>query len=446
MNFSTVQQKFYGIVNINDIKISDKLIDYINGNNNLYIENPYFIKPLAFNPKNSVKTPFKDYVFKNESGEIISPPRVFYKHVDGKFYNFYKIAWTNVEKHKRFYIQPPFEHNKDNDSKDKIVLTKRCYISTSVKDNVLYDEDKLLNKISIDLGEVLTILFICCVYDIKLNTDRYKDCSNVELYNNIVEDISEIYTRNNISIREMEDFDEEQFNASDFIYEEVMNGKNKVNILHYKTTDGDYSIFNRMIDRYIKFYTDNNTKTQNKKVVENKEFVYPSFITDARKKTLLKYLSLINNINIPSCSKFYTPNNDNSDDVIEDKLSFQIKSNIQLIQNDKDGKYENLATTFIESTGTKMERKKFTSPETFEYFYNNYSKVSVDGIIYLKPEIKISSFVGECFASIYMKVDTFDVEKRVIEEKEDVIMTLANDRRKVISNEEINEFNEISDE
>lgn len=420
MEFSKVN--FSGLVRISEIKLSDKLIDYINGNNNIVVESPYY--GLNFdNGKKRIKVPFKSDDFSNTSGFQATSPRIFYK-TGGRFYEFFSIVYTNETGNKKFKIMPPYDNGQDDSKKSRI--TKKMYINVSVHDDTLANEDEIMKKLSFDLTEVFNILFLCYIYDINLGNDKYKDCDDKTLYNGLISDISEKYEELQYPADE---FDDEQFKymkSSIFYIEDSEVIGRKAFAPHYKNENGEYVKIDTMFDHFKNFYNANSITKKGTRNVSNKAFIEPSFLTDKRKQLLLnKFIAsnlITNNVNVRT---YYRDGEEDG----EEHIGFQIKGTFNISQEPVKKSDEFKFTCLYDENG-KTCLVNTETQHSYTDFIEKYTGCNVDGIIYIHFEYKITSFLNFCCV-LNTVIKALDIDVIEYKEKEDEIAKFASFRRRV---------------
>lgn len=450
MNFSIKPraQGFGGIVSLSGLHLSERIEDYLNGKNSIYVENSHFVKAIVSGAKARVKKPFVENDYANAAGLQVVMPRICYKHDDGKFYPVFRFAWTNDEKNKRFRINPPYEAGKDDKEEKKsakTVDTKKSYISTRLVDGKVAVEDQTIYKFALDMSELETMLFAAFVYNIDLSDENFVEVDNCAFYNALVAKINELYDENDITIQPMTEFDEEQFTATEYIFEQVGPLKKKRQVLHYRDANGDLVKFETFADKLVKFYNDNYEITQGKKTVENKAFTAPKFITNKRCKELYDFIPTLQLSNTAAITHYYYPPSDDDEVEVEGRLSFEIRGTLRVNLKTFGDFRDKLSTSYYVSDEKNLCEKFFKTGGDYENFQENYMSCPVEGIIYLRPEFKLTCFAGNCNMGFNYFVQTFDIDKTVVEEQVNEALNLALERRQV-AKKDLEQFNEASEE
>lgn len=168
-----------------DLKRPNCLLDYINGNNEIYVENWHY----SLTKPRDGKKPFEN----NEYANNPQPPTIYY-HKDGNFDPKVEIIWGSRITSKLYRISHPFKGIDDKGkpivpdvSKSKI--GKVSLPITSVDRENTAENVNLVN-FSFDLTQVLDILTYSYGFGIDLASPEYRSITNnVDLVQKFVNDV-----------------------------------------------------------------------------------------------------------------------------------------------------------------------------------------------------------------------------------------------------------------
>ena len=180
MNFQASQvRKFGGVIMGSDIKIPASMYQYITGEGQFYVENPFYDNTMKKTGGNVFSQ--DDFQSKTEKGGLngYNPhaPDIFVHHVDGRFYSSFEIGWIandlpKIENGARYYLMKPYD-----ESAPKPAATTHHFKFTMTSKGTDELENDVNDKIGIlhfQLSQVLAYLWLSYIFSVNMGDQVFK--------------------------------------------------------------------------------------------------------------------------------------------------------------------------------------------------------------------------------------------------------------------------------
>lgn len=173
----------------------DCLLDYINGNNEIYVENSYY----NLTPRKGDEKVFESYEYK----ENPQPPTIYFNN-GGRWVSNFEVDWGTPTEPMVYRIGHPFNAIDEKTKKPLPISTSRAKIvrvSIPLSSNVASPSSVNLVNFTHDMTQVLDLLIYAYGFGINLASETYKAIhDNVSMIKQFTTDIHESLAEKGFSV------------------------------------------------------------------------------------------------------------------------------------------------------------------------------------------------------------------------------------------------------